>query len=175
MVPVAYRSPILIDAFFARPTALHAPQRVEHSDQIECTEATCGPRRQKWLVMVTQGDGEHPAAASGGRTLGKKYRTTKLVHGGVRRGRLCCHTPGAASLYGRQTCSARHYSARRRTPVWRRRPGHPCPTRPGPSSRSSTGSSTICSRSRGSRHMCAGRAQRRHDATDPPPPAQAAK
>ena len=78
MVPVAYRSPILIDAFFARPTALHAPQRVEHSDQIECTEATCGPRRLKGFVMAAQGHGEHPAAASRCRTLGKKFTTTSL-------------------------------------------------------------------------------------------------
>jgi len=28
--------------------------------------------------MVTQGHGEHPAAASGCRTLGKKYRTTQF-------------------------------------------------------------------------------------------------
>ena len=78
MVPVAYRSPILIDAFFARPTALCAPQRVEHSDQIECMEATCGPCRRKGLVMVTQGDGDRPAATSRRKTLGKKYRTTKF-------------------------------------------------------------------------------------------------
>ena len=51
---VAYRSPILIDAFFARPTALCAPQRVEHSDQIEGTEATCGPRRRQGFVMAAQ-------------------------------------------------------------------------------------------------------------------------
>ena len=68
MVPVAYRSPILIDAFFARPTALCAPQRVERSDQIEGTEATCGPRRPKGLVVATQGHGKHPAAASRRRT-----------------------------------------------------------------------------------------------------------
>ena len=73
---VVYRSPILIDAFFAPPTALCAPQRVERSDQIEGMEATCGPRRPKGFVMVTQGHGEHPAAASRSRTLGKKYRTT---------------------------------------------------------------------------------------------------
>ena len=64
MVPVAYRSPILIAAFFARPTALCAPQRVERSDPIARTEATRGPRRLKGLVMGTQGDGEHPAAGS---------------------------------------------------------------------------------------------------------------
>ena len=69
-----YRSPILIDAFFARPTALCAPQRVERSDQIEGTEATCGPRRPKGFVMVAQGHGEHPgAAASRSRTLGEKF------------------------------------------------------------------------------------------------------
>jgi len=28
--------------------------------------------------MVTQGHGEHPAAASGCRTLGKKYKTTQF-------------------------------------------------------------------------------------------------
>ena len=60
LVPVAYRSPILIDAFFARPTALCAPQRVERSDQIEGTEVTCGPRRLKGLVMATRGHAEHP-------------------------------------------------------------------------------------------------------------------
>ena len=76
---VAYRSPILIDAFFARPTALCAPQRVEHSDQIEGTEATCGPRRRQGFVMAAQGHGEHPAAASRSRTLGEKYRTTYLT------------------------------------------------------------------------------------------------
>jgi hypothetical protein len=36
MVPVAYRSPMLIAAFFARPMALCAPQCVERSDQIAC-------------------------------------------------------------------------------------------------------------------------------------------
>ena len=81
---VAYRSTILIDAFFARPTALCAPKCVEHSDQIEGTEGSCGPRRPKGLVMVTQGHGEYPATASGCRALGKKYRTTrqelKLTH-----------------------------------------------------------------------------------------------
>ena len=61
---VVYRSPILIDAFFAPPTALCAPQRVERSDQIEGTEATCGPRRPKGFVMETQSRGERPAAAS---------------------------------------------------------------------------------------------------------------
>ena len=73
---VVYRSPILIDAFFARPTALCAPKCVERSGQIEGTEATCGPRRPKGLVVATQGRSEHPAAASRSRTLGKKYRTT---------------------------------------------------------------------------------------------------
>ena len=38
---VVYLSPILIEAFFARPTALCAPQCVERSDQIEGTGATC--------------------------------------------------------------------------------------------------------------------------------------
>ena len=38
---VVYLSPILIEAFFARPAALCAPQCVERSDQIEGTEATC--------------------------------------------------------------------------------------------------------------------------------------
>jgi hypothetical protein len=78
VVPVAYRSLILIAAFFARPTALCAPQRVERSDPIARTEATRGPRRLKGLVMGTQGDGEHPAAGSRRRSLGKKYRTTIL-------------------------------------------------------------------------------------------------
>ena len=78
MGPVAYRSPILIDAFFARPTALCAPKCVERSGQIEGTEGTCGPRRPKGLVVATQGHGEHPAAASRRQTLGKKYRTTKF-------------------------------------------------------------------------------------------------
>ena len=49
--------------FFARPTALCAPQRVERPGQIEGTEATCGPRRPKGFVMAAQGHGEHPAAA----------------------------------------------------------------------------------------------------------------
>jgi hypothetical protein len=30
-------------------------------------------------VMSTQGDGEHPAAGSRRRSLGKKYRTTRLL------------------------------------------------------------------------------------------------
>ena len=77
-----YRSPILIDAFFARPTALCAPQRVERSGQIEGTEATCSPRRPKGHVMVTQGREEHPAAASLRRILGKKYRTTGYAGNG---------------------------------------------------------------------------------------------
>ena len=76
MGPVVYRSPILIDAIFARPTALCAPKCVERSGQIEGTEGTCDPRRPKGLVMATQGHGKRPAAASGRRTLGKKYRTT---------------------------------------------------------------------------------------------------
>ena len=75
---VVYRSPILIDAFFAPPTALCAPQRVERSDQIEGTEATCGPRRPKGLVMVTQGHGEHPATASRRRILSKNFTTTRF-------------------------------------------------------------------------------------------------
>ena len=73
--PVACRSPILIDAFFARPTALCAPKCVERSGQIGGTKGTCGPRRPKWLVVATQGHGEHPAAASRSRTHGEKYRT----------------------------------------------------------------------------------------------------
>jgi hypothetical protein len=52
-----YRSPIPIDAFFARTTALCAPQRVKRSGQIEGKEGTCGPRRPKGLVMGTQGAG----------------------------------------------------------------------------------------------------------------------
>ena len=58
---------VLIEALFARPTALCAPQRVERSDQIEGTEATRGPRRLKGFVMAAQGEGhgEYPAAASG--------------------------------------------------------------------------------------------------------------
>ena len=67
---------MLIAAFFARPMALCAPQCVERSDPIARTEATRGPRRLKGLVMSTQGDGEHPAAGSRRRSLGKKYRTT---------------------------------------------------------------------------------------------------
>eukprot|EP00964_Phaeocystis_antarctica_P042268 scaffold24199_cov62-Phaeocystis_antarctica.AAC.1 len=50
---------------FAPPTAHHTPQRVERSDQIENTEATCDPHRPKGFVMAVQGHGEHPAAASG--------------------------------------------------------------------------------------------------------------
>ena len=82
LVPVAYRSPILIAHFFARPTALCAPQCVERSDQIAGTEATCGPRRLKGLVMGTQCDRDRPAAgrvaAYVRRTLGEKYRTTTV-------------------------------------------------------------------------------------------------
>jgi hypothetical protein len=59
--------------------ALCAPQCVERSDPIARTEATRGPRRLKGLVMSTQGDGEHPAAGSRRRSLGKKYRTTRLT------------------------------------------------------------------------------------------------
>ena len=33
----------------------------------------------KGLVMVTQGDGDRPAAASRRQTLGKKYRTTTVI------------------------------------------------------------------------------------------------
>ena len=73
---VVYLSPILIEAFFARPTALRAPQCVERSDQIEGTEATRGPRRLKGLVTGSQGHGEHPAAASRRRIFGKKFTTT---------------------------------------------------------------------------------------------------
>ena len=73
---VVYLSPILIEAFFARPTALCAPQCVERSDQIEGTEATRGPRRLKGLVTGSQGHGEHPAAASRRRIFGKKFTTT---------------------------------------------------------------------------------------------------
>ena len=80
---VMYRSPIPVGTLFAPPMAWHAPQGVEHSDQIECTEATCGPRRLKGFVMAAQGHGEHPAAASRCRTLGKKFTTTKLE-------RFCC-------------------------------------------------------------------------------------
>ena len=79
MVPVAYRATILIDTFFTRPTALCAPQRVERSDQIEDTEATCGPRRPKGFVMAAQGHGEHPAAASVGKRSGYKSTRTKLA------------------------------------------------------------------------------------------------
>ena len=79
VVLVAYRSPILIAAFFARPTALCAPQCVERSDPIARTEATRGPRRLKWLVMGTQGEGDRPAAGSRRRSLGKKYRTTNIL------------------------------------------------------------------------------------------------
>ena len=64
LVPVAYRSPILIAAVFARPTSLCAPQRVERSDPITRTEATRGPRRLKGLVIGTQGEGDRPAAGS---------------------------------------------------------------------------------------------------------------
>jgi hypothetical protein len=80
MVPVAYRSPMLIAAFFARPMALCAPQCVERSDQIACEHGR-RPRAvladsKGLLVMGTQGDGEHPASTPLRRTLGKKYRTT---------------------------------------------------------------------------------------------------
>jgi hypothetical protein len=72
-----YRSPIIIEAFFARFTAHCAPQSVERSDRIAGKEATRGPRRLKGLVIGTQGEGEHPAAGSRCRSLGKKYRTTR--------------------------------------------------------------------------------------------------
>ena len=52
---------------------LCAPHCVERSDQIECTEATRGPRRPKGLVMGTQGHGELPSAVSRRETLGKKF------------------------------------------------------------------------------------------------------
>ena len=71
-----YDGLVLIEAPFPPPTARRTPQGVERSDQIEDTEATRGPRRPKGFVMGTQGHGEHPAAASQRRILGKKYRTT---------------------------------------------------------------------------------------------------
>ena len=75
---VVYNSPILIEAFFARPWRSARHSAWSSSDQIGGTEATRDPRRPKGLVMVTQGHGEHPAAASRRRTLGKKFTTTKL-------------------------------------------------------------------------------------------------
>ena len=74
---VVYNSPILIEAFFARPWRSARHSAWSSSDQIGGTEATRDPRRPKGLVMVTQGHGEHPAAASRRKTLGKKYRTKK--------------------------------------------------------------------------------------------------
>ena len=62
---VMYRSPIPVGTLFAPPTAWHAPQGVEHSDQMLGTRLTRGPRRLKGLVVAAQGHGEHPAAASG--------------------------------------------------------------------------------------------------------------
>jgi len=63
---------------FRAPMALLRQSAWSGSDQIEGTEAMCGPRRPKGLVVATQGHGEHPAATSRRRTLGKKYRTTYL-------------------------------------------------------------------------------------------------
>eukprot|EP00964_Phaeocystis_antarctica_P130582 scaffold94451_cov78-Phaeocystis_antarctica.AAC.3 len=61
---VVYRSPILIDAFSRAPWRSARYSAWSGSDQIECTEATRGPRRPKGLVMGAQGHGEHPAADS---------------------------------------------------------------------------------------------------------------
>ena len=42
---VMYRSPIPVGTLFAPPTAWHASQGVEHSDQMLGTRLTRGPRR----------------------------------------------------------------------------------------------------------------------------------
>eukprot|EP00964_Phaeocystis_antarctica_P104283 scaffold69424_cov65-Phaeocystis_antarctica.AAC.3 len=60
---VVYNSPILIEAFFARPWRSARHSAWSSSDQIGGTEATRGPRRPKVLVMGTQGHGEHPPGA----------------------------------------------------------------------------------------------------------------
>ena len=83
---VVYNSPILIEAFFARPWRSARHSAWSSSDQIGGTEATRDPRRPKGLVMVTQGHGEHPAAASRRRTLGKKFTTTNVPGAAIARG-----------------------------------------------------------------------------------------
>ena len=79
---VVYNSPILIEAFFARPWRSARHIAWSGSDQIEGTEATLDPRRPKGFVMVTQGHREHPEASSRRRTLGEKYRTTIFCENG---------------------------------------------------------------------------------------------
>ena len=69
---VVYNSPILIEAFFARPWRSARHSAWSSSDQIGGTEATRDPRRPKVLVMGTQGHGEHPAAPRSVEFLGKK-------------------------------------------------------------------------------------------------------
>ena len=64
MLRVMYDELMLLEALFARPWRSARHIAWSGSDQIEGTEATCDPRRPKGFVMVTQGHGEHPAAAS---------------------------------------------------------------------------------------------------------------
>ena len=78
---VMYRSPIPVGTLFAPPTAWHAPQGVEHSDQMLGTRLTRGPRRLEWHVKVSQGHRGHPADTSVGKGLGEKFTTTKYRRG----------------------------------------------------------------------------------------------
>ena len=73
---VMYRSPIPVGTLFAPPTAWHAPQGVEHSDQMLGTRLTRGPRRLEWHVKVSQGHRGHSADTSVGKGLVKKFTTT---------------------------------------------------------------------------------------------------
>ena len=84
---VMYRSPIPVGTLFAPPTAWHAPQGVEHSDQTLGTRITRGPRRLEWHVKVSQGHRGHPADTSVGKGLGMKFTTTKLTKPQTQKGR----------------------------------------------------------------------------------------
>ena len=76
---VMYRSPILVETLFAPSTARHAPQGVEHSDQMLGTRLTRGPRRFGRHVLVSQDHRGHPTDTSVGKGMGKKFTTTKQV------------------------------------------------------------------------------------------------
>ena len=73
-----YRSPILVETFFAPPTARRTPQGVEHSDPILGTRLTRGPRRIERHVMSSQDHRGHPADTSVGKGLGKKFTATNF-------------------------------------------------------------------------------------------------
>ena len=75
VVPVAYRSLILIDALLARPWRPTRHIAWSSSSQIEGTKATRGPRRLKQRACDgARGHEEHPAAAPRRQTL--TYQTS---------------------------------------------------------------------------------------------------